>query len=411
MRGDDTNKGSLFSYIDLEKRVRSDHPLRVIGGIANTALKSMSRDFDALYSPIGRESIPPERLLRALLLQAFYSIRSERQLVERIDYDLLFRWFVGLGIEDPVWDATTFTKNRDRLLDGQVAQKFLAAVLSHDQVKGLLSSDHFSVDGTLLEAWASPKSFRPKDGSGTPPGAGRNGARDFHGERRKNDTHASTTDADARLFRKGPGKEARLVFMGHALMENRNGLILDAVTTRASGHAERLAAIALIEPRADRPTPITLGADKAYDTANFVGVARAHGHPACRAEPKRAAFGDRWPHHPASRLRHLPAHPQTHRRGLRLGQDGGRPAQDAPSRPAQGRLAVHPRDGRLQSRPLAQTARRDRAMSRRTTRQTANARRHGKRGQPAAQNGQKLRPSRFKKTPLPAQSTVFSAAC
>ena len=276
MRGEDANRGSLFSYIDLEKRVSVDHPLRVIREIANAALRRLSRDFDALYSPIGRESIPPERLLRGLLLQAFYSIRSERQLVERIDYDLLFRWFVGLGIEDPVWDATTFTKNRDRLLDGEVAAKFLAALLSHDKVKGLLSSDHFSVDGTLLEAWASPKSFRPKDGSGTPPGAGRNGARDFHGERRKNDTHASTTDADARLFRKGPGKEARLCFMGHALMENRNGLIVDAVTTCASGHAERLAALALIEPRADRPNPITLGADKAYDTADFVMELREH---------------------------------------------------------------------------------------------------------------------------------------
>lgn len=270
MRGDDANSGSLFSYIDLEKRVAVDHPLRVIRQIANAALRSLSCDFDALYSPIGRESIPPERLLRALLLQAFYSIRSERQLVERIDYDLLFRWFVGLGIEDPVWDATSFTKNRDRLLDGEVASKFLAAVLSQDKVKGLLSSEHFSVDGTLLEAWASPKSFRPRDGSGQPPGPGRNGERDFRHERRRNDTHRSTTDPDARLFRKGPGKEARLVFMGHALMENRNGLIVDAVTTRASGHAERLAAITLIEPRADRPNPITLGADKAYDTGDFV---------------------------------------------------------------------------------------------------------------------------------------------
>src|SRR5262249_40605762 len=185
--------------------------------------------------------------------------------VERIDYDLLFRWFVGLGIEDTVWDATTFTKNRDRLLAGEVAAKFLIAVLSQDKVKRLLSSEHFSVDGTLLEAWASPKSFRPKDGSGEPPGPGRNRAHAFHGERRQNTTHASTTDPDARLFRKGPGKEARLCFMGHALMENRNGLIVGAVTTRASGHAERLAALALIEPHADRPQPVTLGADKGYD--------------------------------------------------------------------------------------------------------------------------------------------------
>jgi len=236
-----------------------------------------------------------------LLLQAFYSVRSERQLVERIDYDLLFRWFVGLGIEDPMWDATTFTKNRDRLLDGEVAGKFLAAVLAHDQVKGLLSSEHFSVDGTLLEAWASPKSFRPKDGSGTPPGAGRNGERDFHGERRKNDTHASTTDADARLFRKGPGKEARLCFMGHALMENRNGLIIDAVTTRASGHAERLAAIALVEPRAERANPITLGADKAYDTGDFVMELReltVTPHVAQNQNGRRSAIDGRTTRHP-----------------------------------------------------------------------------------------------------------------
>src|SRR5438270_12400100 len=177
----------------------------------------------SLKSFIGRESIPPERLLRALLLQAFYSIRSERQLVERIDHDLLFRWFVGLGIEDPVWDATTFTKNRDRLLEGDIAAQFLAAVLAQNKVKALLSSEHFSVDGTLLEAWASLKSFRPKDGSDDPPGPGRNGARDFHGEPRRNDTHISTTDRETRLFRKGLGKEARLCFMGHALMENRKG--------------------------------------------------------------------------------------------------------------------------------------------------------------------------------------------
>jgi IS5 family transposase len=236
-----------------------------------------------------------------LLLQAFYSIRSERQLVERIDYDLLFRWFVGLGIEDPMWDATTFTKNRDRLLDGEVAAKFLTAVLSQDKVKGLLSSDHFSVDGTLLEAWASPKSFRPKDGSGDPPAPGRNGERDFRGERRKNDTHASTTDADARLFRKGPGKEARLCFMGHALMENRNGLIIDAVTTRASGHAERLAAIALIKPRAERPRPITLGGDKGYDTADFVMELReltVTPHVAQNQKGQRSAIDGRTTRHP-----------------------------------------------------------------------------------------------------------------
>src|SRR5215470_13304900 len=301
MRGDDGICGSLFSYIDLEKRVRADHPLRVIRQIANTALNLLSGEFQKLYSPIGRESIPPERLMRALLLQAFYSIRSERQLVERIDTDLLFRWFVGLGIEDPVWSATTFTKNRDRLLDGEIAAKFLAAVLADQRVAALLSNEHFSVDGTLLEAWASPKSFRPKDGSGEPPGPGRNGERNFRGDKRKNDTHASTTDPDARLFRKGPGKEARLCFMGHALMENRHGLIVDAVMTRASGHAERLAAIALIGPHANRPNPITLGADKAYDTGDFVMQCRERTvtpHVAQNTNGRRSAIDRRTTRHP-----------------------------------------------------------------------------------------------------------------
>ena len=301
MRGDDAICGSLFSYIDLEKRIRPDHPLRVIRAVANTALKSLSGEFAKLYSPIGRESIPPERLMRALLLQAFYSIRSERQLVERIDYDLLFRWFVGLGIEDPVWDATSFTKNRDRLLEGDMAAQFLAAVLSQDKVKALLSSDHFSVDGTLLEAWASLKSFRPKDGSGEPPGPGRNGERDFHGERRRNDTHASITDPDARLFRKGLGKEARLCLVAHALMENRNGLIVGAVTTSASGHAERAAALALIEPHAMTPQPVTLGADKGYDSADFVMPLQHKAvtpHVAQNTSGRRSAIADRITRHP-----------------------------------------------------------------------------------------------------------------
>jgi transposase len=274
MRGKDEVRGSLFSYVDLEQRIRSDHPVRVIRAIVNAALAEMSAEFDALYPLTGRDSIPPERLLRALLLQAFYSIRSERQLVERIDFDLLFRWFVGLGVDDPVWDATTFTKNRDRLLDGEVAARFLATVLAQPQVCGLLSTEHFSVDGTLLEAWASTKSFRPKDGSGPPPDAGRNGEQDFRGQKRSNETHASTTDPDAKLFRKGAGKEAKLCFMGHALMENRNGLIVGAVATRASGHAERLAALHLIEPHADRPKKVTLGADKGFDARDFVAELR-----------------------------------------------------------------------------------------------------------------------------------------
>ena len=301
MRGDDAICGSLFSYINLEKRIRADHPLRVIRAIANVALKSLSGEFQKLYSPLGRGSIPPERLLRALLLQAFYSIRSERQLVERIDHDLLFRWFVGLGIEDPVWDATTFTKNRDRLLEGDVAAQFLAAVLAQDKVKALLSSEPFSVDGTLLEAWASLKSFRPKDGSGEPRGPGRNGERDFHGEQRRNDTHASSTDPDARLFRKGSGKEARLCFMGHALMENRNGLIVGAMITTASGHAERQAAQTLIEPHAETPPPVTLGADKGYDSADFVRALRDRAvtpHVAQHTSGRRSAIDGRTTRHP-----------------------------------------------------------------------------------------------------------------
>lgn len=208
MRGSDERSGSLFSYVDLESRVRRDHPLRPIREIVNAALAGLSMDFETIYAAgVGRPSIPPERLLRALLLQAFYGIRSERQIMERLDYDLLFRWFVGLGVDDAAWDQTTFGKNRDRLLGGDIAHKFLAAVLAHPKVKRLLSSEHFSVDGTLIEAWASMKSFRPKDGSGEPPASGRNGERDFHGEALANATHESATDPDARLFRKGPGRE------------------------------------------------------------------------------------------------------------------------------------------------------------------------------------------------------------
>lgn len=301
MRGSDAIAGSLFSYVDVEKRIRADHPLRAIREIVNATLRAMSSEFDALYSPFGRESIPPERLLRALLLQAFYTIRSERQLVERIAFDLLFRWFVGLGVDDPVWDATTFTKNRDRLLAGEVATKFLAAVLARPKVKALLSGEHFSVDGTLLEAWASTKSFRPKDGSGPPPAPGRNGEQDFHGQKRSNDTHASTTDPDARLYKKGPGKDAKLCFMGHALMENRNGLIVGAVATRASGHAERLAAQHLIEPHAADAQRVTLGGDKGFDTQDFVAEMREINvtpHVARNDNGRRSAIDGRTTRHP-----------------------------------------------------------------------------------------------------------------
>jgi len=276
MRGADDRTGELFSYVDLEARVRADHPLRAIRAIVNEALSALEREFAALYSPIGRPSIPPEKLLRAMLLQAFYSIRSERLLTERLEYDLLFRWFVGLGVDDAAWDHSVFSKNRDRLLEGDIAAKFLAAVLAQPRVRKLLSTDHFSVDGTLIEAWASMKSFRPKDGSDEPPaGGGRNAEADFHGKKRSNETHASTTDPDARLYRKGKGKEAKLCFIGHGLMENRSGLILDACLTHADGHAERVAALAMIEPRADRPRRVTLGGDKNYDVEDFVNELRS----------------------------------------------------------------------------------------------------------------------------------------
>ena len=233
-------------------------------------------EFFALYAPIGRPSIPPEKLLRAMLLQAFYSIRSERQLMERLEYDLLFRWFVGIGVDAAVWDHSVFSKNRDRLLEGNIAARFLAAVLDQPRVKKLLSTEHFTVDGTLIEAWASLKSFKPRDGSDEPPaGGGRNTEADFHGKKRSNETHVSTTDPDARLYRKGPGKEAKLCFIGHGLMENRHGLLVDACLTPADGHAERVAALAMIEPRADRPRAITLGADKAYDAEDFVNELRS----------------------------------------------------------------------------------------------------------------------------------------
>jgi transposase len=278
MRGSDERSGSLFSYVDLEARVRSDHPLRTIQEIANAALADLTGEFAALYPPrLGRPSIAPERLLRAMLLQAFYGIRSERQLMERMEFDLLFRWFVGLGVDDPAWDHSSFSKNRDRLLEGEIAAKFLAAVLAQPKVKRLLSSDHFSVDGTLLEAWASIKSFRRKDGDDNDSaGSGRNAERHFHKEKRSNETHRSITDPEARLYRKGDGQPARLCYMGHALMENRHGLVVGGGATLATGKAEREAALTLVDAGpAGSGRRITLGADKAYDVADFVAALRA----------------------------------------------------------------------------------------------------------------------------------------
>ena len=280
MRGGDGQSGKLFSYVDLEARVPAEHPLRTIWEIANEALAGMSAEFEALYSHTGRPGIAPERLLRALLLQAFYSIRSERRLMQELEYNLLYRWFVGLGIDDEVWDATVFCKNRDRLLAGEVANRFLASLLAVPKVKRLLSGEHFSVDGTLIAAWASIKSFRPRDGDddggdGAAGTGGRNAERDFHGAEWSNETHRSTTDGDARLYRKGRNKEARLCYLGHAMMENRNGLVVDGLVSRATGEAERCAAEAMVMRRRNRHRRITLGADKAYDAAGFVATCQS----------------------------------------------------------------------------------------------------------------------------------------
>jgi transposase len=333
MSGTDEASGSLFSYVDLEERIPARHPLRRIRQIVNDALASLDAEFDRLYSAEGRPSIAPERLIRASLIQILFSVRSERQLMEQIQYNLLFRWFVGLGIDDPVWVPTVFTKNRDRLLSTEMSRKFLAAILAHRDVAPLLSDEHFSVDGTLIKAWASMKSFQPKppdtppdtppdDGPGDPPGPApddqnpdrpepetapmtrptrrdRNAEVDFRGEKRSNATHASTTDPDARLYRKSPGTGAMLCFMGHTLMENRNGLIVQAELTRADGHAERQAALVMIRrhsPGSARRR--TLGADKGYDSADFVAdLRRARVTPHVAQKARHSAIDGRTTRH------------------------------------------------------------------------------------------------------------------
>lgn len=307
MRGSDQRVGSLFSYVDIEARIAVDHPLRTIRELVNEALAQLDAAFAELYADEGRPSIPPERLLRASLLQMFYTIRSERQLMERLDFDLLFRWFVGLGIDDPVWDPTVFSKNRDRLLNSEIAQEFLAALLALPRIKKLLSRDHFTVDGTLLKAWASMKSFRPKDGGGNPPDGGRNGERDFRGEKRSNETHASTTDLDARLYRKGGGRESVLCYMGHAFMENRHGLAVRGDVTHATGTAEREAALGLVDRHRPGRRRITLGGDKAYDVSGFVEALRERavtphiaidGHVRKSGKPRKTAIDKRTTRHP-----------------------------------------------------------------------------------------------------------------
>lgn len=309
MRGTDETSGSLFSYVDLEARIPARHPLRKIRQVVNEALASLDAEFEALYTDFGRPSIPPERLIRASLLQILFSVRSERQLMEQMQYNLLFRWFVGLGIDDPVWVPTVFTKNRDRLLTTEMSRKVMAAILAHREVAPLLSDDHFSVDGTLVKAWASMKSFQPKasdcppdDDPGSPLASAataedqtepteaetapmprpsrknrpsRNAEVDFRGEKRSNATHASTTDPDARLYKKSPGTGAMLCFIGHALMENRSGLIVQGDLTQADGHAERRAALDMIHRHSPGSTRrLTLGADKGFDVAEFVADLR-----------------------------------------------------------------------------------------------------------------------------------------
>jgi transposase len=274
MRGPDLQHSKIFSYLCPEQRVPQDHPLRPIRQMADLVLARLSPRFSRLYARIGRPSIPPEKLLRALLLQVFYTIRSERMLMEQLDYNLLFRWFVGLNMDDPVWDVTVFTKNRQRLLKGHVAQIFFEKVLEQARELDLLSNEHFTVDGTLLEAWASLKSFKRVDGPQPPPDDPGNPTVDFHGEKRSNATHVSTTDPEALLAKKGAGKEAKLSYTGHALMENRSGLVVDTEVTQAYGTAERDAA-ALMAERIAGDHRVTLGADKNYDTAACVADLRS----------------------------------------------------------------------------------------------------------------------------------------
>jgi transposase len=297
MRGEDRQQVTIFSYVSPERRVPQDHPLRVIWVLSDAALQRLSGRFAQLYSRVGRPSIAPEKLLRALLLQVLYTVRSERLLMEQLDYNLLFRWFVGLNADEPVWDPTVFSKNRDRLLDGEVAQAFFAEVLELAREHQLLSDEHFTVDGTLLEAWAGHKSFKRKAAPPSePPSDVGNADVDFRGEPRSNATHESTTDPEARLFKKAKGQEAKLGYLGHVLMENRSGLVVDTRVTQATGTAERDAAADMLQERHG-----TVGGDKAYDTHDFVKAVRAAGvtpHVAQNQTNRRSAIDGRTTRHP-----------------------------------------------------------------------------------------------------------------
>ncbi len=296
MRGEDSKQEAMFSYLSPEKRVPDEHPLRRLRAMVDTVLGEMSPRFAKRYADVGRPSIAPERLLRALLLQIFYSVRSERLLMEQLDYNLLFRWFVGLGMDEPVWNHAVFSKNRERLLNEEIAEAFFQRVLK--LAKPYLSDEHFTVDGTLIEAWASHKSFRRK-GEGPGPSDG-NRAADFHGEKRTNDTHQSTTDPDARLYKKSAGSEAKLAYLGHVLMENRQGLLVKMSVTQATGTAERDAALEMVEDKAGTKR-ITLGGDKNYDTGELVRKLRKIGvtpHVAQNNTNRSSAIDGRTTRHP-----------------------------------------------------------------------------------------------------------------
>ena len=302
MRGEDIQQHDLFSYGSLEERVPADHPLRPIRAMVDEALKDLSGRFDEIYGEDGRKSVPPERLLRALLVQMLYSVRSERMLMEQLEYNLLFRWFVGMSANEPVWHPTVFTKNRDRLLEGAVAEEFFSIVVNQARGKRLLSDDHFTVDGTLIEAWAGQKSFQPKKENGgslkpPPREPGSNPTVDFRKQKRSNETHESLTDRFARLLKKTRGAEAKLAYLGHLVTENRNGLIVDTRVTLATGTGERDAAAEMAAALAEqRNRPATLGADRAYDTQGFVKKLRALGitpHVAQNTTNRRSAIDGR----------------------------------------------------------------------------------------------------------------------
>ena len=275
MRGDDQQQSGVFSYISAEQRVPQDHPLRPLRKMVDEVLAELSPRFTKMYAKRGRPSIAPEKLLRALLLQVLYTIRSERQLMEQLDYNLLYRWFVGLNMDDPIWDVTVFTKNRERLLKGDIAQAFFEKVLEQARAQQLLSEEHFTVDGTLIEAWAGQKSFQRKGQPPQPPAdGGSNPTVNFHGEKRSNQTHRSTTDPEAMLYRKSGGSESKLSYLGHVLMENRNGLVVDTRLTRATGTGERDAALDMAARIPGGTRQVTLGGDKNYDTRDFVNKLR-----------------------------------------------------------------------------------------------------------------------------------------